>query len=815
MNNISEVVIGNSTRQFDRVYHYMVPEKYLGKVTIGVRVIVPFGKSNRLREGYVIALLDKSDFKDLKEITEIVDEISAFNSNIIKLAHWMRYRYISTYSEVFKCLLPPGTGLVNYKTVKLLNFDTSLKGNYIRILQKLNEFNGVMEYDDLQTETNIRGLTKYLNKLTELNCITVCEEFESKVSKKQVKVAYLIKPLEEVQEDIEGNRLRSIKHVRVLEMLLESDYISITDLAKFAGVSKSVLDTLNKYGYIDFKNIEVTRDPFESRDFVKTSPLEPTEEQDYILNNVKKMIDEKAFNEVLLHGITGSGKTEVYIQLIDHCINKGKQAIVLVPEISLTPQMVERFKGRFGEYVAVLHSRLSLGERYDQWRLIKQGKIKVAIGARSAVFAPFDSLGIIIIDEEHENSYKSEISPKYHAVEVARERCKIENAILMYGSATPSIENYYRAVAGKISIFTMFKRPNNLMLPKVHVVDMRSELEEGNRSIFSRALYREIGENIKRKEQTIIFLNRRGYSSFILCRNCGYVLKCPKCDVSMTYHSYDERLICHYCGYTVKNVKECPKCRSPHIRGFGTGTQKIENEIKKHFEDSSVIRMDMDTTTYKNSHEDILSNFRDNNINILVGTQMIAKGHDFPNVTLVGVLAADSILNTGDYRATERTFQLITQVAGRAGRGTISGRVIIQTYNVENYSIKCACAQDYKGFFEKEIMVREKLLYPPFTNIGSIVLSGTNDRMVYNKATSVKKFVDEFFASDYNSIDVLGPSRSLVSKIKNKYRWRIIIKYNNMEKLIDVLTRVLDNFYEKQGKNDISISVDINPVNML
>lgn len=815
MNNIAEVVISNSTRQFDRIYHYRIPEEFSDKVSIGVRVIVPFGKSNRLREGYIIDLVDESDFKDLKEISEIVDTVSVLDINMIKLAHWMRHRYISTYSDVFKCLLPPGSGLISSKIVRLINFDTSLKGNYTKILQTLKDFEGVMEYDQLQMETNIKGLTKYLNKLSELNCIAISEEFDTKVKGKQVKVAYLIKPFEEVQEDIESNRLRSIKHVRILEMLLENEHISVTDLAKFAGVSKGVLDTLKKYGYIDFKNIEVTRNPFESHNFEKTSPLKPTEEQENIINSVRGMLDEKEFREILLHGVTGSGKTEVYLQLIEHCISIGKQAIVLVPEISLTPQMVERFKGRFGENVAILHSRLSLGERYDQWRLIKGGKIKVVIGARSAVFAPFDSLGMIIIDEEHENSYKSEISPKYHAVEVARERCKIENAILMYGSATPSVENYYRAMKGEIALFTMEKRANNLTLPKVHVVDMRRELEAGNRTIFSRVLSYEMEENIKRHEQTIIFLNRRGYSSFVLCRNCGYVLKCPKCDVSMTYHSFDERLICHYCGYTVKNVSSCPKCKSPHIKGFGTGTQKIEDEIKKHFEGSSVIRMDMDTTTYKNSHEDILRRFREDNINILVGTQMIAKGHDFPNVTLVGVLAADSILNAGDYRATERTFQLITQVAGRAGRGTIPGRVVIQTYNVENYSIQCASDQDYKGFFEKEIMVRERLVYPPFTNIGSLVLSGSNDRMVYNKALNVKKYIDEYFAEKADNIDVLGPSRAVISRIKNKYRWRINIKCKDVDKLIDVLTKVSDKFYTHQGKNDISISVDINPVNML
>lgn len=815
MNNIAEVVISNSIRQFDRVYHYIIPEEYMGKVSPGIRIIVPFGKSNRLTEAYVLGVCSESDYGDLKEIREVVDENSVLSENMIKLAHWMKHRYISTYSDVFKCLLPPGTGLKSSKTVQLLKFDDSLRGNYLKILQSLTDSGGELEYDRLRTETNIRGISKYLSKLQELGCVSLKEAFGAKVNEKTVKAAYLVKPVEEVLQDIEANRFRSIKQVRILEMLMENEHISVNDLVRFADVSKSVLDTLNKYGYIEFKDIEVIRDPYGNMSFERTSKLEPTEEQEQILVSIKEMLDSNTFNEVLLHGITGSGKTEVYLQLIEHCINAQKQAIVLVPEISLTPQMVERFKGRFGEYVAVLHSRLSLGERYDQWRYIKSGRIKVAVGARSAVFAPFDNLGIIIIDEEHENSYKSEISPKYHAVEVARERCKNEGGLLLYGSATPSIENYHRAAIGEISLFKMVKRANNLKLPKVEVVDMRCELERGNRSIFSKALSCEIEENIRREEQTIIFLNRRGYSSFVLCRNCGYVLKCPKCDVSLTYHSHDDRLICHYCGYTIKNVAQCPKCKSPHIKGFGTGTQKIEEDIKKHFSNSSVIRMDMDTTNYKNSHEEILRNFRDNNINILVGTQMIAKGHDFPNVTLVGVLAADSILNSGDFRASERTFQLITQVAGRAGRGRIPGRVIIQTYNTENYSIECACAQDYIGFYQKELIVRERLFYPPFTNIGSIVLSGINDRMVYNKATAVKKFIDSQFALDGNNISILGPSRSIITKIKNKYRWRIVIKYKDMEKLIDVLTGVLDKFYQKQDKNGISISVDINPVNML
>jgi primosomal protein N' (replication factor Y) len=615
--------------------------------------------------------------------------------------------------------------------------------------------------------------------------------------------------------DIESNKIKNIKRIRVLEMLLENEYIAVNDIIKFVGIYRGGLETLKKHGYIDFMDVEVTRDPVGDRSYEKTCPLDLTLEQRSAVDQVTGMMDSGSFNEVLLHGVTGSGKTEVYLQLIDHCINMGKKAIVLVPEISLTPQMVERFKGRFGDDVAVMHSRLSLGERYDQWRLIRDEKTKVVVGARSAVFAPFENLGLIIIDEEHENSYKSEIVPKYHASDVARQRCLYENAVLLHGSATPSVETYYRAKAGEIELLEMTKRANNMLLPKVEVIDMRMEMNNGNRSVFSERLKTEIMENINKGQQTIVFLNRRGYASFVLCRSCGYVLICPHCNVSLTYHSHEERVICHYCGFTVKNPAVCPKCKSNHIRNFGTGTQKIEEEVKKQFENCSVIRMDMDTTTGKNSHEKILRRFREDNINIMVGTQMIAKGHDFPKVTLVGVLAADSILNTGDFKATERTFQLITQVAGRAGRGKLPGRVIIQTYNTENYSIVCACDQDYKSFFEKEILIRRKLEYPPFTNLASLVLSGLNDKMVLSRAVFVKGEINKYLEGLNVRAQVLGPSRAPLSKIKNKYRWRIVIKCKEINKLITVLTNTVDSYYSSTGKNSVALSVDINPVNML
>ncbi|MFZ5988190.1 MAG: primosomal protein N' [Bacillota bacterium] len=815
MKNIASVIISNSTRKFDKEYHYIIPDEYIDKIVPGIRVIVPFGSANRLIEAYVFDVCEESEKDGLKEINRVVDQKPVISPGMIKLAKWMKQRYICTYSDVVKCMLPPGIGVKSSKIIKLINYEDSLKGNLGRITDKLREYGNEMEYDELKSALNIKGISKHLDNLMEMGIISIFEEFTRRVREKQVRVVYLVKPLEEVIEDIESNRIKNIKHIRILEMLIENEYIAASDIIRFAGVSQGVLETLRKYEYIDYREIEVIRDPVSSSSFTKTLPLIPTEQQEIVLSKVKKMLDEERFKEVLLHGITGSGKTEVYLQLIKHCIDKGKQAIVLVPEISLTPQMVERFKGRFGDDVAVLHSRLSLGERYDQWRLVKDEKVKVVVGARSAVFAPFKDLGLVIIDEEHENSYKSEITPKYHAADIAAQRCALDNAVLIYGSATPSVETYFRAKSEKIELVEMTKRANNQVLPQVQIVDMRNELSDGNRSVFSRKLHEEIRRNIDIKQQTIIFLNRRGYASFILCRSCGYALKCPNCNVSLTYHAHDERLICHYCGYTIKNPKICPKCKSSHIKSFGTGTQKIEEELKKHFEDCKVIRMDMDTTTHKNSHENILKSFRDNEVDIMVGTQMIAKGHDFPKVTLVGVLAADSLLNTGDYKATERTFQLITQVAGRAGRGELSGRVVIQTYNTENFSIICACNQDYTSFYNKEILLREKLLYPPFTNLASILVSGTTDRLVLGKAVDIRKKADEFFGNTDEGVQILGPSRAPLSKIKNKYRWRIVIKCRELDRLINMLTKISDGFYSNNGKNSVALSVDINPVNML
>jgi primosomal protein N' (replication factor Y) (superfamily II helicase) len=814
----ASIVLSNTTRTFDKKYTYAVPEDLIGQICVGCRVLVPFGNGSMVKEGFVLEMNPKINLAkpiEYKLIKQVLEPYPLLKEDNIQLLEWMKKQYICTYSDVIKCMLPPGISVKAVKNVKLLSTDNKnvfKKSNMNKIVDSLACAGGECEYEQLRGMCEIKGFKGYIQELCECNVISIEECYEQKVNAKSVKAVCLVKPNEEIIEELENNAIKRIQHVRVLEILLDNEIVSVSDIQRFAGVTSSVLDTLSKYGYICYKNLEIQRDPLKDKNYEKSEHLSPTEEQANALVILKQQLDSKAYKESLIHGITGSGKTEVYLQLISHCFEIGKKAIMLVPEIALTPQMVERFVSRFGKRVAVMHSRLSLGERFDQWKLISEGKVDVVVGARSAVFAPISNLGLIVIDEEHEGSYKSESLPRYNAKEVAQKRCGINKALLLYGSATPSVDTYYRAIEREIKLIEMKSRPNTAQLPSVELVDMRLELENGNRSPFSSRLVEELSKNSANKQQSILFLNRRGFSTFVFCRGCGYTMKCPECNIALTYHSKNDRLICHYCGFTVKNPTKCPSCESSNIRYFGIGTQKIEEEIKQRLPDSSVLRMDTDTIGYKNAHEELLNRFKNENINIMVGTQMIAKGHDFPNVTLVGVLAADSMLNVGDFRSSERTFQLLTQVAGRAGRGDIGGRVIIQTYNTEEYSILAACHQDFIGFYNQEILIRKRLDYPPFSNIAIVTFSGRKDRSIFEISKSVKPELIESCTSDF---EVLGPSRCPIPKIANKYRWRLVIKAKDLELLVDELTKMSDRIWKKAKDEDIMMSIDINPYNML
>ena len=666
--------------------------------------------------------------------------------------------------------------------------------------------------DSILTEENIE-LAKLMSKRYFSNiseCIKLMlppgeksTNLTNRIKDKKANFVYLKKDIDEIELDIEIKKIKSPKHIKILQFLIENEGIYIADLEAITETSRAVLKTLEKNGYIEIVEQKVSRDIFKNREIKRDKPLKLTEEQQKAFN----IIDKSKFDEFLIYGVTGSGKTEIYLQLIQSVINKGKTAIVLVPEISLTPQMVDRFLARFGDCIAVLHSKLSIGERNEQWKNLKEDKYKILIGARSAIFAPIKNLGIIIIDEEHDSSYKSDMSPKYNAKEIAKYIAKKNNIPLVLGSATPEITTYSKSK----NIIELTKRANNSNLPTIEIVDLRKELANGNRSIISQKLHDEIEENLKNKKQTILFLNRRGFSTFVMCRDCGYTLKCKRCNISLTYHSYENELKCHYCGYTMKNITVCPSCKSKNIRHFGSGTQKLEEIIQKEFPTCSTIRMDIDTVTKKNSHEDILNKFKNENIDILIGTQMVVKGHHFPNVTLVGVIAADSSLNMGDFRANEKTFDLLVQVAGRAGRENLPGKVIIQTYSPENFCIQCSKNQDYKEFYKTEIELRKQLKYPPFCDIILFGISSFNKEEIQKASEKLYAILKKY---SEDKLQVMPPLPAPIDKIKNRYRWRIVTKCKLSNSVIEIINKSLEEFYKLKYKN-IKISCDANPNNML
>lgn len=575
-----------------------------------------------------------------------------------------------------------------------------------------------------------------------------------------------------------------------------------TELSKEHGFSIYKLNKLMEHGLIKSEEEIVFR--YNTREYNKDVQKNLTVEQSMAI----KEIEESEENLILLKGVTGSGKTEVYMRIVEKTLEEGKSAIVLVPEIALTPQMIERFKGRFGSNVALFHSKLSDGERFDEWYRVKEGKASLIIGARSAIFLPAKNLGLIIIDEEHENTYKSDQNPKYQTKEVAEYIAKLKGCKVILGSATPTIESYYRAISGEMKLVELNHRVDNKPMPKMMLVDMREELRSGNKSLFSRRLYASMKEKLEKGEQIILFLNRRGFSTFVSCRSCGYVFHCEDCDISMTYHK-NGFLVCHYCGKTKKQPNLCPKCGSKYVKFFGAGTERVEEEVRRYFKNARILRMDVDTTRAKDSHEKIYNAFKAREADILIGTQMVSKGLDFPNVTLVGILAADMSLNLPDYRAAERSFQIITQVAGRAGRGDKEGEVIVQTYTPEHYSLQYAKKYDYENFYEKEFTIRAMMGYPPFGRILLINGSGKNEDELRKQMIYLGEKVKEK-AEEFGGLEILGPTPCIIYRIKENYRWQIIIKGEFSSKFSKSIKDIL---YDKANNvyNDIRVSMDINP----
>ena len=747
---IAEVIIQSNAKKLDRTFDYKIPEKYENDAIELIGARILVPFSNRRK-------LEEGYIINIKETTDYeVKEIAKIeekylDENKIKLAKWISKRCFCNVADCLKLMLPPGT----------------------------------------------------------------VGKYENRVKEKSINFVTLLKDRDEIESDILDGKLKSDKQKRVLKFLLENGDALVSDIEMFTDSSRAIVNTLCKNGYTEMIEKRVERDPFEFKNIEKSFKLKLTEEQENAFKTIIDSMDDMLFSEFLLYGVTGSGKTEIYLQLIEKALNEEKTSILLVPEISLTPQTVNRFISRFGkENIAVLHSKLSVGERFDEWKKIYEDRAKIVIGARSAIFAPVKNLGIIIIDEEHDISYKSEMTPKYDAKEIARFICKDANIPLVLGSATPDIGTFYKAKNDQIVLLELKKRANNASMPDITIIDLREELAKGNKSMISTRLYEEIEKNLRNQKQTILYLNRRGFSTFVICRNCGYTVKCKNCNINLTYHANSNKLKCHYCGYEEDIVKKCPICGSNQIRYFGTGTQKLEFEINKLFPNASTIRMDIDTITKKNSHEEILEKFKNENIDILIGTQMIVKGHHFPNVTLVGVISADGSMNIDDFRANERTFQILTQVAGRAGRENEKGRVIIQTYNPDNFCIECAKRQDYELFYDTEIGMRKQLKYPPFCDIIVIGFSSENENEVIKASNAVHKYLKNRVIKENIGIILYKAVSSPIDKIKNKHRWRILIKCIFSDEIIYLLKDMQEYFNSLKLKNT-KISIDLNPNNMM
>ncbi|MFB1049623.1 primosomal protein N' [Paraliobacillus sp. JSM ZJ581] len=800
--NVAKVVVDVPVAQTNRIFDYKIPTHMAKSVFPGMRVIVPFGPRKIM--GYVLEVTDHSEVEKIKPIDDLMDITPILTSELLQLGKWLADYTLSFYISTFQAMLPQALKASYEKEIHRLS-DT--------LPHSLETFFCGRDYITYQSFIDEGGSYYSLQQAIQAGEIEVIYHVHSKeTTKKQTMIYSQVEPLQ-LEEAIANLPKQAKKKRAILQFFQENrEPIKKKQLYMKLNTTHATVKQLIDDGLLKEKKIEIYRDPYQNKEEERSRPLPLMNQQKQAMAPICEALDYSQHHVFLLQGVTGSGKTEVYLQAIQHAMKKNKEAIVLVPEISLTPQMVQRFKARFGAKVAVMHSALSKGERYDEWRKIHRKEVQVVVGARSAIFAPFENLGLLIIDEEHETSYKQEEHPRYHARDVAIHRAKYHNCPVVLGSATPSLESFARAKKGIYQLLSMPQRMNEAEMPTVQLVDMRDELHAGNRTMFSRQLKQAMEERMKRKEQMVLFLNRRGYSTFVMCRDCGHVNNCPHCDIALTYHRNNQSLKCHYCNYEEKKPSNCPKCDSDTIRYFGTGTQKVEEALQEMIPEANIIRMDVDTTRRKGSHEKLLNKFSNHQADILLGTQMIAKGLDFANVTLVGVLAADSMLHIPDFRASEKTFQLLTQVSGRAGRHQLPGEVIVQTYTPEHYSIELAAMYDYDSFFKKEMLIRKTYQYPPYYYLTLITVSHPNQLKVMEITKTISLLLRKHLSDQAR---ILGPTPSPIAKIKDRYRYQCMIKYKNEPNQRNILKKILAYFEGDMRKDDLFIQIDLQPYQLM
>lgn len=801
---IAKVIVDIPSKSVDFTFDYIIPSKLQSMVQVGMRVIVPFGP--RTIQGYVMQITDKPDdnidIAKLKEIKEIQDIKPELTEELIQLTEWYNNYFVTKRISMLEVMLPSAIKAKYTKVFSIVDVDAVPEELKVKF-----DKDGQYPYKEAQYNDDLGQIVPLLKQ----GIVSEMTLLSQNVSKKKQRAVSIIEGFD--YDSILNSLEKSKKQYELYAYLLDERHhtVLLKDLEEM-GFSKSSIDTLMRKGFVEKYDAIVERDPFETRVFEQDQKQQLTYDQQEAYKSILESIQAHRQRTYLLHGVTGSGKTEVYLQTIEEVLKLGRQAMMLVPEIALTPQMVLRFKRRFGDEVAVLHSGLSKGERYDEWQKIRDGKASVSVGARSSVFAPFKNLGMIIIDEEHESSYKQEDYPRYQARDIAQWRSQYHQCPLILGSATPSLETYARAEKGVYELLSLPNRVNQQALPEIEIVDMRTELSSGNRSMFSEQLRKAIQQRLDKKEQIVLFLNRRGYASFMLCRDCGHVPQCPNCDISLTYHKSTDQLKCHYCGHQEVPPNKCPNCESEHIRQVGTGTQRVEELLQEAFQEARIIRMDVDTTSRKGAHEKLLDDFGAGKGDILLGTQMIAKGLDFPNITLVGVLNADTMLNLPDFRASERTYQLLTQVSGRAGRHEKEGEVIIQTYNPEHYAIKDVQANDYTAFFNKEMNYRKMGKYPPYFFLINFTIAHKEMKKVMEASKHIHKILLQHLT---DKALVLGPSPAALSRINNEYRFQILVKYKSEPVLHEALKYLDDYYHDQYLKEKLSLKIDINPQMMM
>ncbi|MDD3692343.1 MAG: primosomal protein N' [Oscillospiraceae bacterium] len=816
---VAKIAVEQAAFHFDRLYDYYVPDS-IGKVQRGCRVIVPFGGGNRKRQGIVVEYDTAPDVEKLKPVYSVIDKNPLVSDELMDLAIWLKQRTFCSLFDAVRAMLPTGLNMrvkPVYKAVSESEITGSMTVEQRAVYSCVAAHKNGIDRERLLSKMGLDTDTDLPERLVRMGALVRSDDAFRRIGDATVRMVRPAVDPDTLAQAVEG-KLCTAKQKSVLKLLLDVGCASVREIGYFCSVTDAVVRALEKKGLVECFDSEVLRTPFANN---VTNPkivsVELSDEQQCAFNKLLALYKSGSPTASLLYGVTGSGKTQVYMNLIDCVIADGRQVIVLVPEISLTPQMLELFIKKYGNRVAVLHSGLAIGERTDEWKRIRRGDAQIIVGTRSAVFAPAQNIGLIIMDEEQEHTYKSESSPRYHARDVARFRCARHNALLLLASATPSVETYHAAITGRYHFQILSERFGKAQLPKVEVVDMRGQTEAVAGGIVSVRLKDEIDMTLSQGQQVILLLNRRGYHTFVSCRSCGNVITCPSCSISLNYHRANGRLMCHYCGHSQQPISQCPECESTKIRYSGLGTQRAQYELEQIFPNASILRMDTDVTMSRLAYEENFSKFANGEYDIMIGTQMVAKGLDFPNVGLVGVLLADQSLYADDFRSFESTFALLTQVVGRAGRRDTAGKALIQTFTPENHVIELAALQDYHAFFEIEIAARKMMKYPPYSDLCMFGFTGIDEQEVKRAAFRFLALLRKSATQKYTELPVivLDPTPASVSRVAGKYRYKLLMKTRNNTAMREMISELIIQFARSSENKSVTVFVDINPCGIM